>query len=86
MKFGEALHALQDNDESGISATIRRQSWNPDVEIFLQKPGIGSYMTAPYLSVQSLETDGESSTVFRRIPWIPNMYEMCVADDWEVVI
>lgn len=75
--FAEALSVMLRNIDCGIPSQIRRASWGTTIWIGLQKPDEHSYMTAPYLYLESLKG---------RIPWIPSMMEICVADDWEVIV
>lgn len=77
MNFGVALDLLLKNAEHCTPAEIRRKSWGPGVLVGLVGPAKDGYMTAPYLYVMS-------DNGF--VPWVPNMIEMCVADDWEVII
>ena len=50
---------------------VRRKAWNDDVRIELD-----THLKSRYFVVVSNKGT---------IPWIPNMVEMCINDDWEML-
>jgi len=84
MNFGDALVALKKNTESDVFCWISKRSWPHHKNVMLQIPTVDSYMTRPYLFVETKAKPG-SANLYERIPWLPDMDEI-LADDWEVVI
>ena len=69
MNFGEAF------EEVKKGKGMRLPNWKNDVVIRVLNPAHGSYMTAPYLYVESR---------FGRVPWKETMIEL-FSEEWEVV-
>lgn len=76
LSFGKAFDTLRELDakEPGKYG-MRLSSWKPDVVIRIQNPDDNSYMTAPYLYVQSR---------YGRVPWKETMIEL-FSDSWYIV-
>jgi hypothetical protein len=77
LSFGRAFDLLRNNTDKDPSRKfgIRLPSWKEDVVVRIQVPTSLSYMTAPYLYVDSR---------FGRVPWKETMIEL-FATNWQFV-
>lgn len=70
MSFGKAFEIIKNS-----SKAMRLPHWKEYVKIRVQRPDLGSKMTAPYLYVESR---------FGCVPWKETMIEL-FSDEWEIV-
>jgi len=80
MKFGEALDMLNEGH------SLARRGWNgKGIYIRLQRPTPQSYMTMPYIYMETtfLDTDNPDAPK-GRVPWLASQTDM-LAEDWVVV-
>lgn len=76
LSFGKAFDVLRELDaQEPNKYGMRLNSWKDDVVIRIQNPDDNSYMTAPYLYVQSR---------YGRVPWKETMIEL-FSDSWYIV-
>jgi len=80
LTFGDALIALKAGQK------LKRKGWNgKDIFIALQWPDDESFMTAPYIYINTvqLKTDNEYAPKVR-VPWLASQTDM-LAEDWEIL-
>jgi hypothetical protein len=80
MSFGDAITAMKQGSD------VARLGWNgKGIFISLQTPTDQSYMTTPYIYIDStqLQTDNPDA-VLNRVPWFPSQTDL-LSMDWFIV-
>lgn len=79
MTFGKALELLKKG------CKLRRKGWNgKGIFIKLQKPDLHSFMTRPYIYIDTLKLETTNPDAPRdRVPWLASQTDL-LCDDWEV--
>lgn len=80
MSFGLAIEAVK----KGMK--VARSGWNgKNIFIALQEPDENSFMTYPYIYIDSTQLDTDNpDAVMNRVPWLASQTDM-LAEDWMVI-
>lgn len=78
MNFGKAYSAME------MGAAVKRSGWNgKGIFIKLQRPDANSFMTVPYMYIDSTGLVSDNPYAPRvRAPWVPSQTDMA-AEDWD---